>query len=130
VLDRDVVMAPSDLLFETFLADPHHGGRIRHVVVTQQDRLLGVARINTALRHASRDAHSPITMGDIASRDFIVVGPQEIMFEVIERMWREHAFMAVVARGSAVPRSSDVLGVISKEHVANSVADSIAIYPS
>ncbi|HTT01796.1 MAG TPA: chloride channel protein [Steroidobacteraceae bacterium] len=130
VLDRDAVIAPAELPFETFLADPHNSGRMRHVVVTEQDRLLGVVRVNTSLRHASADARSAITMGDIASRDFIVVGEQDIMYEVIERMWREQAVMAVVARGSGVPRSADVVGVISKEHVADSVADSIAIYPS
>ena len=130
VLDRDAVIAPAELPFETFLADPHNSGRMRHVVVTEQDRLLGVVRVNTSLRHASADARSAITMGDIASRDFIVVGEQDIMYEVIERMWREQAVMAVVARGNGVPRSADVVGVISKEHVADSVADSIAIYPS
>jgi len=130
VLDRDAVIAPAELPFETFLADPHNSGRMRHVVVTEQDRLLGVVRVNTSLRHASADARSAITMGDIASRDFIVVGEQDIMYEVIERMWREQAVMAVVARGSGVPRPADVVGVISKEHVADSVAESIAIYPS
>jgi len=130
VLDRDVVIAAADLPFETFLAAPDNSGRMRHVVVTEHERLRGVVRVNTSLRHASADASSSITMGDIASRDFIVVAEQDIMFEVIERMWREQAFMAVVARGSGVPRPADVVGVISKEHVADSVAESIAIYPS
>jgi CIC family chloride channel protein len=37
--------------------------------------------------------------------------------------------MAVVVRGRGVPSGSDVAGVITKEHVADSVADSIKAYP-
>jgi CIC family chloride channel protein len=37
--------------------------------------------------------------------------------------------MAVVVRGHGVPRGGDVAGVITKEHVADSVADSIKIFP-
>ena len=36
--------------------------------------------------------------------------------------------MAIVVRDVRVPRASDVLGIISKEHVADSVADSIKFY--
>jgi CIC family chloride channel protein len=32
-------------------------------------------------------------------------------------------------RGRGVPRGSDVAGVITKEHVADSVADSVKAYP-
>jgi CIC family chloride channel protein len=44
-------------------------------------------------------------------------------------MWRRKAMMAVVVRGRGIPRGSDVIGVITKEHVADSVADSIKTYP-
>ena len=43
-------------------------------------------------------------------------------------MWRRKATTAVVASGGRVPRKSDVIGVITKEHVADSVADSIKLY--
>jgi CIC family chloride channel protein len=44
-------------------------------------------------------------------------------------MWRNHAFMAVVVRGPGMRGAEDVLGVITKEHVADSVASSLKIYP-
>jgi chloride channel protein, CIC family len=37
--------------------------------------------------------------------------------------------MAVVVRGRGIPRGEDVAGVITKEHVADSVADSLSAYP-
>jgi CIC family chloride channel protein len=44
-------------------------------------------------------------------------------------MWRRNAIMAVVVRAGGIPRAGDVVGVITKEHVADSVADSIKSYP-
>ena len=37
--------------------------------------------------------------------------------------------MAVVVRTRGVPRGRDVSGVVTKEDVADSVADSISLYP-
>ena len=52
------------------------------------------------------------------------------MFDVIRRMWRRNAFMAVVVgKERGTPRADDVLGVITKDHVADLVAASIQIYP-
>jgi CIC family chloride channel protein len=61
--------------------------------------------------------------------NFTVVGVGETAFDVTRRMWRRSAIMAVVVRGRGIPRGSDVAGVITKEHVADSVADSIKTYP-
>ena len=38
--------------------------------------------------------------------------------------------MALVVRGRGVPRPGDVAGVITKEHVADSVASSVKMYPT
>jgi hypothetical protein len=69
------------------------------------------------------------TLSDVASRNFTVVGEAETAFDVIRRMWRRNAIMAVVVRRHGIPRAEDVAGVITKEHVADSVADSVSAYP-
>jgi CIC family chloride channel protein len=43
-------------------------------------------------------------------------------------MWRRKAVMTVVVRADGVPRAGNVLGLITKEHVADSVAESIKPY--
>lgn len=72
-----------------------------------------------------------MSSGEVASRNFIVVPEDTTAYEVIRRMWRRNAIMAVVVRGHGrgTPSGSDVAGVITKEHVADSVADSIKAYP-
>jgi CIC family chloride channel protein len=129
VMDTDLVLAAGAISFDAFLAQPEHGGRTRHVVVVDGRRILGVLRVNTALRRASREAHPGLSLADVASRDFTLVREDDVVSDVIRRMWRRKAFMALVLRGHGVPHADDVVGVISKEHVADSVADSVAVYP-
>ena len=69
-------------------------------------------------------------MGDVASGDFTMVCENDVVFDVIERMWRKNAVMAIVTHGRGVPHGDDVLGVITKEHVADAVASSVQIYPN
>jgi CIC family chloride channel protein len=134
VMERKVLIVPADLGIYAFLLQPDHGSGMQHIVVAKGDRIHGVVRINTALRHGIAEAGADIAFGDVATRDFTLAREDDVAFDVIKRMWRHHAVMAVVVRSDAggryrLPRPSDVLGVISKEHVADAVAGSIQVYP-
>ena len=98
-------------------------------MVTHKGRLFGVIRVNTGLRRGLEGAHTRVALGDVANRNFTVVREDDVAFDVIRRMWRRGASMAVVVRGDGVPHARDVMGVITKEHVADSVAESVKIYP-
>jgi CIC family chloride channel protein len=129
VMDTDIQVLTADESFDAYVRQPEHAGRLRHVVVIDKGHIYGVIRVNTGLRRGLEGAHTGLNLGDVASRNFTVVGEEETAFEVIRRMWRQNAIMAVVVRGRGIPRASDVAGVITKEHVADSVADSIKTYP-
>ncbi|HUB95158.1 MAG TPA: chloride channel protein [Stellaceae bacterium] len=128
VMDTDIVIAPAETTFDAFLAHPGHGGRMRHVVVTEGRRIMGVLRVNTALRQVSDEAPSGVTLGQIASREFTIVREEDIVFDVIHRIWHKGAWMALVTKGRGIPRPADIAGVITKEHVADSVARSVKVY--
>ena len=128
-MDTDIQVLPADASFDDYLSQPEHAGRLRHVVVTDTGHIYGVIRVNTGLSRGLEGAKTGVALGDVASRNFTVVGEGESAFEVIRRMWRRKAIMAVVVRGRGIPRDADVAGVITKEHVADSVADSVMVYP-
>ncbi len=131
VMETDVILAPTDMRFDTFLARPDHDGRMRHVAVTEGNRIFGVLRVNTALRRTSpHEAQSGVTLGDIANRNFTIVRENDIVFDVIQRVWRRQTTMALVVRGKGVPRPGNVVGIVTKEHVADSVASSVKVYPA
>jgi chloride channel protein, CIC family len=128
IMDKDVLILPAETDFDSFLRQPEHQGAMKHVVVTRKNRIYGVLRVNTALRRGLEEAYTGVTLGDVAQRDFTVAREDDIAFEVIKRMWRHGGTMAVVVTGKGVPTSADIKGIISKEHVADSVADSIKSY--
>ncbi len=130
VMDTDIQVLPREASFDDYLRQPEHAGRLRHVVVADKGHIYGVIRVNTGIRRGLESAHTGLSLGDVASRNFTVVGEDETAFDVIRRIWRRNAIMAVVVRGRrGVPRGTDVTGVITKEHVADSVADSVNAYP-
>ena len=131
VMDSDVHVLPAEHSFDGFLSAHSSEGRMRHVVVTKEGHIIGVIRVNTGIRRGLAGTHTGVSLGDVASREFTIVGEDAVVSDVIERMWRKHAIMAVVVRGlgHAPPRGKDVAGVITKEHVADSVAEGLSIYP-
>jgi CIC family chloride channel protein len=129
VMDRDIIVAPADSGFDELLERPDNGGRLRHVVVTDGEQIFGVLRVNTALRPTSAGIQPGVPLRTLASRNFAIVHVDDVVFDVIRRVWHQGATMALVVRGRGIPRPHDVLGVITKEHVADSVASSIEVYP-
>jgi CIC family chloride channel protein len=129
VMATDFVMASSSASFDAFLSEPGHEGRMRHVVVRDGERIVGVVRVNTAIRQATAASQSTVRLGDIATRDFSVVRENDVIVDVIHRMWHERATVTLVTHCAGMLHARDVVGVISKEHVADCVAHSTTVYP-
>jgi chloride channel protein, CIC family len=125
VMQKDVTILPVDSDFDAFLRQHDGEGGLRHVVVTRGNHLAGVVRVNTSLRRGIEQAYSGVRLGDVAQRNFTIARESDIMFDVVQRMTRHNAVMAVVVKDRSRGRPSDVVGVVSKEHVADSVAESI-----
>jgi CIC family chloride channel protein len=132
VMETDVPIVSAETRLDDFLMLPENKGALRHLVITNEGTIFGVLRVNTGIRQQLAHAETGVTLGDVARRDFAVVGENEAVFRVITLMSRSDAAMAlVVAVGadSRNPRPEDIRGVITKEHVADSVAKTVSIYP-
>jgi len=97
-------------------------------VVTEGERIAGTLRVNTSLRYGLETAYTGVTLGSVASKTFTLAHERDTMFEVIQRFWETDDSMIVVVRGEGTPTASDVVGVITKEHIADSVAESVRPY--
>ncbi|MGH7093120.1 MAG: hypothetical protein ACREFB_06255, partial [Stellaceae bacterium] len=133
VMERSFQIVPAAKRMDTFLREFGHHDGMCHLIVTQGEHIAGVLRINTGIRSSLAELEAGVTFGDVARRDFTIVRESDVAFDVINRLWRRHGTMAVVVRDSAhrfhVPRPADVIGVITKEHVADAVAAGIQAYP-
>jgi chloride channel protein, CIC family len=125
VMQKDVTLLPADADFDAFLRANATGAGFKHVVVTRGNHIAGVVRVNIGLRRGVEQAYSGVHLGDVAQRNFTLAREGDIMFDVVQRMARHAASMAVVVKGNGRGRPSEIIGVISKEHIADSVADSI-----
>ena len=130
VMNTDVALAPADMSVEAFIAPPENLGRQRDVVVYDADRILGVLQVTASLLEVSRGAETPPTLRDVASPRYTIAHENDVAFDVIRRMWRMQAPIALVVRTTGIPAAQDVLGVITKEQVADSVAASVNVYAS
>ena len=125
VMERDVIVMPADADLDEFLRQHGAGQGFKHVVVARGNHIVGVVRINTGIRRGIEAAYSGVTMVAIAQRNFTIARENDIVFDIVQRMSRRGAAMAIVVKTGGRGRPSEIVGIISKEHIADSVADSI-----
>jgi chloride channel protein, CIC family len=125
VMEPDFTLVPAEADFDAFLREHAGAHGFRHVVVTRGNRIAGVVRVNTGLRRGVEAAYSGVRFGDVSQRKFTLARENDVMFDVVQRMSRRDASMAVVTKPGSRGRASDIIGVITKEHIADSVSDSI-----
>jgi CIC family chloride channel protein len=128
IMERDVLVLDEATPFAQFLELAASQGGLRHVVVTRRNTVIGGLRINLDLRKTLGAAASAIPLGDLVRpNSFTIVHATDVAFDVITAIWSRNAAMAIVVtqQGGA----EHVLGVVTKEHVADTVASSVQIYP-
>jgi CIC family chloride channel protein len=129
IMERDVIVLDAATRFSALLEKSANAGGLRHVVVTRRGHVTGVLRINVDLRRAVGAAGAEVTVGELARPNFTVVREDAATFDVIVRMRRKRAAMALVIPAGRISGPQDIIGVISKEHIADNVASSIGLYP-
>jgi chloride channel protein, CIC family len=125
VMERDFALVPSDTGLDEFLREHGTGEGFKHAVVARGRHIVGVVRINAGIRRGIEAAYSGVTMATVAQRNFTLARENDIVFDIVHRMSRRAAAMAIVIKTGGRGRPAEVVGIISKEHIADSVADSI-----
>jgi CIC family chloride channel protein len=105
-------------------------GGLRHVVVTRDGAVLGAILADAALRRAVGLTGDETTLGELVSSNFTLVGETDAAFDVINAFSKNNMMVAIVTGLSRVGEPQRVVGIITKEHVADTVASSIELYPS
>ncbi len=128
VMDKDFMLVEEAVTFDQFLQMAGGSGGMRHVVVTRGNLIVGVLRVNTSLRRTVSAAAADVPMAALAQRNYTIVRKNDVVFDVIGRLSRRHATMGIVVDGPTRPRRDNVIGVITKEHIADEVANSVRMY--
>ena len=125
VMRKDVTLLAADAHFDAFLRQHGEEHGLRYVVVTRGNHIAGVVRVNTSLRRGIEESYSGVCLGDVVQENFTIVRESDIMFDVVQRITRRDAVMAIVVKNGSRGRPADVVGIISKDQIADSVGASI-----
>jgi CBS domain containing-hemolysin-like protein len=101
---------------------------LKWAVVTRGNHITGVVTVDTALHRGLKEGFTGVALRDVAHRNFIIAWEDDVMVNVMTRMARRGASIAVVVKGRSRPYASHVIGIISKEHIADWVTESIRPY--
>ena len=72
-MERDVLLIDEATSFDEFLRMTPASSGMRHVVVTRGNLIVGVLRVNTALRRTVSAGSRNVTLGALAQRNFTIV---------------------------------------------------------
>jgi CIC family chloride channel protein len=125
VMLKDVRLLAADAHFDAFLRQHSDEHGLRYVVVTRGNRIAGAVRVNTSFRRGIEQSYGGVLLGDVAQQNFTIARESDIMFDVVQRMTRRNAELAIVIKDGCRGRATDVVGMISKDQIADSVGASI-----
>jgi len=111
LMDRRVLVVDGATNYDARLRVAVMEGGLRFVVLTNAEDIIGVLR-----------------MDNLTDPDFVVVRKDQSMLEVLTALRRCGAMLGVVTEPN--PTGVDaVIGIITKDKVADTVADSVQVYP-
>jgi CIC family chloride channel protein len=125
VMQKDITLLAADAHFDAFLRQHGEEHGLRYVLVTRGNHVAGVVRVNTSLRRGIEQSYGGIRLGDVVQENFTIARESDIMFDVVQRITRRDAVMAIVIKDRSRGRPADVVGIISKDQIAESVGASI-----
>ncbi|SME97642.1 chloride channel protein, CIC family [Tistlia consotensis] len=125
VMTSALTVLPSELSLHEALqrmrATPTPDGKpLTHIIVEDRGRVRGIVPVVGPLT-ALEEVRGTGTLGDLADRSFVLTRPEESMFDLFKRLNRRNAERALVTKATGVPKPEDIIGVISKRLIADSV---------
>jgi len=111
LMDRRVLVVDGATNYDARLRVAVMEGGLRFVVLTNAEDIIGVLR-----------------MDNLTDPDFVVVRKDQSMLEVLTALRRCGAMLGVVTEPNLTGVDA-VIGIITKDKVADTVADSVQVYP-
>jgi CIC family chloride channel protein len=113
--------------FARFLRSVREHGNGRYFLVGDPDRVFGLIAPD-AVRDALAGTVPARSVHDLTMRDYVTVADDTTVFEVLTRMRRAHVSVALVKTSCQDPTRGTVIGVITKEQLADTVQAGVELF--
>jgi chloride channel protein, CIC family len=101
-------------------------GQIDYLLVEDQGKLIGVVKKDSMFDVFARNG-TTAAIREIANENFEVVAENTTLFNIISKMHSKRVTLFVVASGPAPVAVHAVIGVISKERIADAMTETISL---
>jgi len=127
-MSGDFERRAADEKLEDTIASLVETGRPIYVMIADRNRLAGYLRLDPGFK-LWRPHDAGLMLGDVARNDHVLVRPGDTMFQVIGRLARRGAPLAIVVGGpNRIPRIGDVRGFIALETMGAAVIENARPY--
>jgi hypothetical protein len=126
-MSTEFEIRPDTATIDETLAALAETGRPIYLIVADGTRLKGYVRLDPGFK-LWRGREPGTTLGDMARTDFVLVRPTDTMFDVIGRVSRRGAHLAIVVDGARIPRVEHVKGFIALETMGEAAIENARAY--
>jgi CIC family chloride channel protein len=134
VMDTRLVTVPAEATLDRFVRSAAHSAAVTHFLVVDANGVIGVLTPQAAIS-ALAESERPLIMKDLAHKNFIAVPEDVTLFDVMSRLRLNDASVALVTRrdAGADPESeataaADVVGIIDKDRIADTLVEAIELF--
>jgi CIC family chloride channel protein len=100
---------------------------VPYFIVEIDNKILGVISKTAALR-ALREYEEQISVGEIASKDYLTINEDMEFLDILNKMYTHHVDLALVLNKPNDDSPDNVKGLISKEDMANYMGDTVELF--
>ncbi|MGA3118012.1 MAG: chloride channel protein [Syntrophobacteraceae bacterium] len=125
IMESSPAILPGSMPIEDFARLVSEGDSLSFLVEDQKS-ILGMVSGKDALK--ALNAPSGMTLGDLAEKKYITISEKTPLFAIVRSMRAEGANAAIVVRKGKPLTGGNVLGVITRERIADLIEQSVASY--
>ena len=127
LMEKPVLNLPASTTMDEFAQGVLYQPEVSHVLIESQNRIVGVVSKEIALK-ALDPMNKATTLGEIAATDYIVVAEDATFFEVISGMQANGTAFALVGSDTQPSSIDNIKGLITKQTIADAVAEAIHLF--
>ena len=125
IMESSPATLPGSMPIEDFAKLVSQGDGLCFLVEDQKS-ILGIVSGKDALK--ALDAPSGMTLGELAEKEYITISEEAPVFEIVRRLRAEGVNTAIVVSKGKPLTSGNVVGVITREQIADLIEQSVVSY--